>query len=133
MSNLLTPTEVMDQVWATFAAGRRTEVPDLFFTDDGVVKVQGAPHVPFVGSFSGKEALKEFFDLGGAEAQKFEVKRYIAQGDDVITLGEFDFLVTQTGRHYKGEWALHTQFENGRIKLWQMFEDAWSVGKSFDE
>lgn len=127
------PTEVMDSVWATFGAGDGPKVPDLYFTEDATIKVEGAPHVPFVGSFSGREAQREFFDLGGAQAEKFEVKKYIADGDDVITLGEFRFLVTATGRHYEGAWALHTTIVDGKITGWQMFENSWSVGKSFDE
>jgi len=132
MTATATPTEVMEAVWATFAEGRRTEIPDLFFAPDASIKVQGAPHVPFVGEFRGREAQRSFFELGGAEAQRFEIKRVIAQGEDVITLGEFEFLVTATGRRYSGDWALHTRVVDGQIVWWQMFEDAWTVGKAFD-
>ena len=97
-----------------------------------MIKVQGAPHVPFVGTFQGREQQHAFFALGGAEPQQFEVRSTIADGPDVVTLGYFDFLVTSTGRHYEGEWALHTRVVDGRIVLWQMFENAWSVGNAFD-
>lgn len=127
-----TPTEVMEAVWAAFGAGRRDEVVERWFAEDAVIKVQGAPHVPFVGEFRGREAQRDFFALGGAEPQEFEVRQTIAQGEDVVTLGYFDFLVTATGRHYKGEWALYTRIVDGRIVRWQMFEDAWSVGNAFD-
>lgn len=126
------PREVMEGVWKTFGDGRRDEIADRYFSPDAVIRVQGAPHVPFVGTFEGRQAQRAFFDLGGAEPQTFEVRSVLADGEDVVTLGYFDFLVASTGRHYKGEWALHTRVVDGRIVHWQMFEDSWSVGHAFD-
>lgn len=127
------PRETMEAVWAAFASGRAAEVPEQFFAPDATIKVEGAPHVPFVGEFSGADQHVEFFKLGGAEVQQFDVKQMVAEGEDVVTLGYFDWLVSSTGRHYKGDWALHTRIVGGRIVLWQMYEDSWSVGQAFDE
>lgn len=134
MSNSVerSPKATMEAVWTSFGAGRTLDDLEDLFAEDAVIKVEGAAHVPFVGTFQGREAQREFFRLGGAEPQMFEVRQQIAEGDDVVTLGAFDFLVTATGRHYAGEWALHTRIVDGRIVRWQMFENSWSVGQAFD-
>lgn len=121
------------QMWNVFLAGRRTEVPDLFLTPNAVIRVQGAPHVPFVGTFTNRAQHRKFFELGGAKAEKFVINKILGSGEDVISLGEFDFRVTSTGRHYKGRWALHHKVVGNKITYWEIFEDAWSVGLAFDK
>lgn len=127
-----TPQQTMEAVWAAFGTGRVLEELENLFAEDAVIKVEGAPHVPFVGVFTGREAQRDFFALGGAQPQRFDIGKQFVEGDDVITLGSFDFLVTSTGRHYDGDWALHTRIVDGQIVHWQMFENSWSVGTAFD-
>jgi uncharacterized protein len=126
------PAETMDAVWEAFGSGQLiARLPELFAAD-AVIKVEGAAHVPFVGEFTGRDQQEAFFSLGGAEPQRFEIHRRLVDGEDVVTLGEFDFLVTATGRHYAGDWALHTCIVDGLVVRWQMFENSWSVGTAFD-
>jgi uncharacterized protein len=104
------------------------------FTEDAVIRVLGAPHVPFVGSFNTQDLRRYFFTdamLAGSP-EKVQLRNFIAEGDHVIVLGYFDFLVHATGRHYYGDFALHLLIRDGLVASWQMYEDSWRVATAFD-
>ncbi|WP_375478728.1 nuclear transport factor 2 family protein [uncultured Jatrophihabitans sp.] len=120
-------------VRAEIAAGRAADVPALFFAADAVVVVQGAPHVPFVGVFVGLEEISRFFGhLETAKAELLQVDASLIDGDNVVTIGSYRYLVPATGARYRGGFALHTVIRDGKITRWAMYEDSWAVAQAFD-
>lgn len=134
MGSLESPARaVAERIFAARARGDVEEVLDSF-TEDALIRVQGASHVPFVGDFETPEARRFFFSeaLGTSTNVSRTVRGLLADGDDVVILGTFDFAVDATGRHYEGDWALHLHVVDGKVSLWQMYENSWSVGLAYD-
>lgn len=119
-----------------FAARARGDVEAVLacFADDAVIQVEGGDHVPFVGTFDTPERRRFFFvdALGQSTNVSRAVRKIVVDGQDAIVLGTFDFIVDATGRHYKGDWALHLHVQDGKLALWQMYENTLSVAEAFD-
>jgi len=124
---------VAERVFAARARGDEEAVL-ASFADDAVIRVEGADYVPFVGTFDTPERRRFFFmdALGQATNVSRAVRGMIVEGKDAIVLGSFDFVVDATGRHYKGDWALHLHVEDGKLTLWQMYENTLSIALAFD-
>lgn len=125
--------EIVRTVFAASARGDLEAVLD-FFTEDAVIQVNGAPGIPFVGRFETPERRRYFFTdaLAQAKPEVMKVHELIADGDQIVALGYFDYLVHSTGRHYYGDFALHLRLREGRIAFYQMYEDSWCVAEAFD-
>src|SRR5512144_2126651 len=56
-------------------------------------------NVPFSGKRQGREAVAQFFALlsAGQESLRFEPTSYIAQGDKVVALGNYEWRVLANG------------------------------------
>jgi len=124
---------VVRTVLSFMANGDYTALLDSF-TENAVIRVLGAPHVPFVGNFDTPDLRRYFFTdamLAGSP-EKIQLNNFIAEGDHVMVLGYFDFLVHATDRHYYGDFALHLMMRDGLIASWQMYEDSWRVATAFD-
>lgn len=107
------------------------------FTPEARLVVGGAEHVPFVGSFDGQDEIRRFFDLMFAttEADQSFVPRsteVIEHDEHLIVFSQFRHRVTETGRYYSGDYALHCIIDSGLITRYQIYENSWSVGQAFD-
>lgn len=118
-------------------AARDVEACVACFAPEAVVRVVGAPHVPFVGQFEGHGAIREFFQsllsLTEPDAAFVPPPAEVVERDDhIVIFSGFRHLVKATGRYYSGDFALHCVFREGLIARYQIYENSWSIGQAFD-
>jgi uncharacterized protein len=93
-----------------YDAFKRLDISSLLdmFTDDAVIRGPAPAGVlPWGGVHDGRKGAAEFFMAVGEslEAQEFELREYIAQGNKVVVLGYQRGKAKPTGRPYEIEFV----------------------------
>ena len=116
--------QTIQEVYAAFGRG------DVAFivaklTDD----VRWVSHfdsvVPWSGDFSGKERIPDFFEaiFQAVDVEAFEPNEWIADGDAVVSLGEFGCRVRATGKRSRTRWVFIWKFRDAKICSYEQFHD----------
>ncbi|MGD1278776.1 MAG: nuclear transport factor 2 family protein [Tepidisphaeraceae bacterium] len=81
--------------------------------------------VPWSGDFSGKDRVPRFFEaiFQSVDVEAFEPKEWVADGDTVVSLGEFACRVRRTGKKSRNRWVFIWKFRDGRICSYEQFHD----------
>lgn len=85
--------------------------------------------VPFAGTWSGRDGVKEFFALlnRARELLDFKAERFIAQGDTVIALGRFILRANATGWDAASDWAHVWDMKDGNVARFTAYIDTGAV------
>lgn len=123
MSNT-TPKQVVSTFFERLAAGDANGVIALF-AEDGAVDMPGTDLFPWAGHWKGKARLEQYFkDLGAAlQITAFSVDRWIVDGDFVSVSGLEEGTSRKSGKSYKAKWSWIFEVRNGKIQLWDAYED----------
>ncbi len=128
------PIEIVKAYFDAFLKGDSAAVLSML-TDDVLWHVQGAPNVPTVGLWQGKEQVKQWL-LNFPQQFKplaFELDRYFESGDEVIVTGRFKHLALSTNREVGSELAIHFQVRDGLISSYKILEDSYALFVAFGE
>lgn len=89
--------------------------------------------IAFTGRRHGAEQVGEFFRQVGEqmELQSFTPRDFIAQGDRVVALGHYDWMVRKTGAGFGSEWVHVFTVRDGRITDFQEFIDTARLADAF--
>jgi len=81
--------------------------------------------VPWAGDFSGKARVPKFFDaiFHSVDVEVFNPQEWVAQGDTVISIGEFGCKGKATGKSTLARWIFIWKFKDGRVASYEQFED----------
>jgi ketosteroid isomerase-like protein len=94
-------------------------------TDDIDWEVYGPAALPTAGPRHGKEEVQGFFgqvnDL--LQFDKFEVQQYIAQGNSVVSLGEYNGKSKTTGKNFDSHFAHVVTIRDGKVCKFREFTD----------
>ena len=90
------------------------------------------PDNPMHGTFIGHEGAKAFF---GGFAEILEPGDFVitaAFGDEThaALYGTLKHTVRATGKPFESDWALITQFDNGRLVLYHFYEDTEALAEA---
>lgn len=115
------------QVQEMYAAFGRGDVPGILahLTDD----VRWFSHlesvVPWHGDFSGKNRVPRFFSaiFEAVDVQSFTPHEWVAQGDTVVSMGEFGGKVRATGKTSRTRWVFIWKFRDGKVCSYEQFHD----------
>jgi ketosteroid isomerase-like protein len=90
------------------------------------------PIVPWSGEHLGKANVPKFFGAinDSGETTAFNPGEFIAQGDTVVSVGEFGYKAKATGKSDLGPWVFIWKFRDGRISSYEQFHDA-SIANAF--
>lgn len=119
--------EATNLVKQTYDAFFRGDIDGLLqhYSDDIDWQVYGPSSIPTAGPHHGKEEVRAFFkkvnDL--LETEKFDVQKYVAQGDTVVALGEYTWRSKETGRVLDAHFAHVVTIKNGKINKFREFTD----------
>lgn len=83
--------------------------------------VQDGPTViPYAGKKTGTTQVRQFFDalVGTQEAIKLTIDHFIAQGDEVATLGRYAATVKATGKQFDSRVAHFFTIRDGKVSRW---------------
>ena len=110
-----------------YEAFGRGDIPFILeqLTDDVRWFTHNGPKVPWSGDFSGKANVPRFFAAiaNSGEVTAFTPKEFVAQGDTVVSLGEFGYKVAATGKSSLTRWVFIWKLREGRVVDYEQFHD----------
>ena len=82
------------------------------------------PIVPWGGDFSGKQNVPRFFQAinDNAETTEFTPREFVAQGDTVVSMGDYGFRARATGKSSKNPWVFIWKFRNGKVSSYEQYQ-----------
>jgi len=124
--------ELVRQAWESVGNGDYGRLSDLL-ANDVVWVIPSMPNVPFAGTWRGRDQVQKFFRLVEAtqEVIEFTPCEVIAQGDQVVVLGNFANRVKATGKISRSQWAQVWTIRDGQIASMLEFVDTNAVSSAF--
>ena len=82
--------------------------------------------VPTAGDWSGKAKVPGFFQAIGdnMDVSAFVPGEFVAQGDTVVSMGDFDFTARATGKTAKTKWIFVWKVLDGKVSSYEQFHDS---------
>ncbi|GAA6181601.1 hypothetical protein NBRC116594_30390 [Shimia sp. NS0008-38b] len=102
--------------------------------DDMVWHNEGDATLPWIGPWNGKEEIFKFLPIFGANFQttKWENTDVLASGDTVAVFGNMNGITTKSGKEIGDfTFALRAKVSDGKVVLWNWFEDSFAVSKAY--
>jgi len=115
-------------VQEAYAAFKRRDIQGVLskITDDVAWFVPGPKDaVPIVGQRHGRQGVAEFFSKLAElqEAEEFEPREFVAQGNRVVVLGHYRWRVRATSRSFDSDFAHVFTIRNGKIAGFHEYYD----------
>ena len=102
--------------------------------DDMKWQNEGDASLPWIGSWVGKEEIFGFLKTfsENVETKEWENENAFASGDTVAVFGRMKLLTTKSGEETSDfTFALRAKVRDGKVVLWNWFEDSYAVSKAF--
>ncbi len=114
--------------------GEMEKMMDLMH-EDMVWQNEGDKAMPWIGPWNGKKAiLEEFMPVFGANFKtiKWEPNDALSNGDTAAFFGQMIGLLTKSNQETKEfTYALRVKVKDGKVILWNWFEDSFEVSKTY--
>lgn len=127
-------TATAQQAYANFKTGNIDALLNQM-ADDVDWELPEVPGMPFAGARKGREAVTDFF-AKVAEAQdviEFEPREFIAQGDKVVSLGNYRWRVKETGREFASDFVHVFTVKNGKIAAFREHFDTARAAAAYEK
>lgn len=104
-------------------------------SDDIAWDLPEIKNVPFGGKRTGRASVGEFFATVGAsqESLRFEPRELIAEGDKVVSLGNYEWRVKANGRTFEGDFAHVFTIGNGKVVAFHEYTDTAAVADAYQK
>ncbi|WP_422065358.1 nuclear transport factor 2 family protein [Shimia sp.] len=102
--------------------------------EDMVWHNEGDATLPWIGPWNGKEEIFKFLPIFGENFQttKWENTDVLASGDTVAVFGNMNGITTKSGKEIGDfTFALRAKVRDGKVVLWNWFEDSFAVSKAY--
>ncbi len=102
--------------------------------DDMAWQNEGDPNLPWIGQWEGKEAIFDFLRTFSQNVQVtlWENEDAFASGDTAAFFGRMKLRLTSSGMETdEFTFALRAKVRDGRVVLWNWFEDTYAVSQAF--
>jgi ketosteroid isomerase-like protein len=131
----MTAEENTTVVKATYAAFKSGDFDTLFasYASDVQWEVYGPKSLPTAGTWNGIDGIKAFFATLDREmsVRSFENREYIAQGDQVVVLGDYAWTAKTTGRPFESNFAHVVTLKDGKISRFREYTDTAVAAAAF--
>ncbi|GJE29651.1 nuclear transport factor 2 family protein [Methylobacterium organophilum] len=119
-----TAESVIRDFLACLASGDSAGAVALF-AEDGAIDMPGTGALPWAGRWTGKAKLVEYFEVMPAalEIRGHTQKVWVVDGDNVAVTGTEVAASRISGKEYTAKWAWVFTVKDGRILLWDAYED----------
>lgn len=123
-----------EQAYEKFTSGDIEALIGLM-SDDINWQLPEIEGVSFSGKRNGRDAVLEFFRQVGdqQEALQFEPREFVAQGDKVVSLGQYRWRVKATGREYAGDFAHVFTARDGKIVAFHEYTDTAAAAAAYQK
>ena len=117
-------TALVQQAYNCFKIGNIPALLELL-SEDVTWQLPDMAGIPFAGKRTGRDGVGEFFASLAAnqDAIRFEPREFVAQGNKVVSLGEYEWRVKATDRQVASEFAHVFTIRNGKIVDFQEYMD----------
>lgn len=101
--------------------------------DDASYKLSLPGGTPLSGEFRGRASITEYFERLDEVLDVLEVNTwdFVGNGDQVIVLGNEQFVVRKSGKHCSSEFAFILEFRDERISRVRVIEDLSGIVEAF--
>ena len=125
---------VAQQAYNNFKTGNIQALLALL-SDDIEWQLPEVENVPFTGKRTGRAAVGEFFALVGTnqDVLSFEPREFIAQGDKVVSLGDYEWRVKDTGREFGSDFAHVFTIRDGKVIAFKEYFDSAVVAAAYQK
>jgi ketosteroid isomerase-like protein len=117
-------TSIVRQAYENFKKGDLSALLDLY-SEDIDWQLPTIDGMPWFVSRKGRAETAEFFQTL-AEAQNplaFNPRTFVAQGDNVVAMGDYTWHVNATGKQFSGEWAHAWTVRDGKLASFREYAD----------
>ncbi len=125
-------TRLVQQCYENFKTGDIQSLLNLL-SDDITWELPEIENVPFSGRRQGREQVGQFFTTV-AETQnvlQFEPQEFIAEGDKVVSLGSYRWLVKSTEREFTSKWVHVFTVRDGKIVAFLEYTDTAAAAAAY--
>jgi ketosteroid isomerase-like protein len=123
---------LVQKAFDAFGRGDVQTILDLS-TSDSEFHCPGPAIVPYAGLKRGRTEIKDAFDtiLATQKNVRLSIERMIAQGDDVVAIGEYSTEVIPTGKSVKSPIVIAFQIQNGKISRHLVMGDTAAMADAY--
>ena len=124
-------------VKAAYDAFGRGDIKALLALVDENVEwhaVKGAEGAaPHAGARRGRAAVEQFFSqlAESMEVRKFEPKEFIADGEQVAVVGEYEWVIRTTGKPMKSDWVMVFTVRSGKVTRFREWTDSAALVRAY--
>ena len=114
--------------------GGDMEKMTAMMADDMVWLNGGDKALPWIGPWEGKEAILKFLGIFGENFQTtlWNTTDAFASGDTVAMFGDMNGITTKSGKEIgQFNFALRAKVSDGKVVLWNWFEDSYAVSQAY--
>ncbi len=111
------------------------ETMSNLMADDMVWQNEGDSNVPWIGPWEGKEAIFGFLQVFSSnfETLLWENEDVMASGDTAAVFGRMNARMTGSGKETGPfTFALRAKVRDGKVVLWNWFEDSYAISQAFN-
>jgi uncharacterized protein len=125
-------TALVRKVYDAFERGDIKTILDNLTGDVEWIQ-EGPTVIPYAGRKTGPTQVRQFFDaLGGTqEKMKLTIDHFIAQGDEVATLGRYTATVKATGKQFDSRVGHFFTIRDGKLSRWIGLGDMTDVAAAY--
>ncbi len=100
------------------------------FTDDAVIDMPGTDDFPWAGRWQGAAKMREYFTVMPAALEMHEhvINTWTVDGDRVAVTGTEAGSSRVSGKHYRAKWCWVFTVRDGKVALWDAYEDTQALG-----
>ncbi len=125
-------TAIVQQAYQKFKTGDIEGVLNLC-AEDITWQLPEIDNVPISGERTGRAAVREFFSMVARDQDvlSFEAREFVAQGDKVVSLGDYQWRVKDTDREFASDFAHVFTVRNGKIVAFREHFDSAAVARAY--
>jgi len=129
--------KTFDTVMAFMGAMGKGDMKTMtdMMADDMVWQNEGDKTLPWLGPWKGKDEIMKFLGVFGKnfKTTKWETEDAFALGDTVAMFGTMNGITTHSGKEIGDfTFALRAKVKDGKIVLWNWFEDSFAVSNAYN-
>jgi ketosteroid isomerase-like protein len=102
------------------------------YSDDILWETPKVDNAAYSGARKGKDVVVEFFELlsGSNTFTKFEPTEFIAEGDKVVVLGNFEATVKATNKTFATDWVHVMTVQDGKVTAFREYFDTAAANQA---
>jgi len=127
-------TAIVQQAYNNFKTGNIQGLIDQM-SDNVTWQLPEVEGMALAGKRTGRDGVKEFFATLARDQDvlEFEPREFVAEGDKVVSLGDYRWRVKDTGREYASDFVHVFTVRDGKIVAFREHFDSAVVARAYQK